>query len=112
MRVLVRARPQTHGAHLSIDSRYNEGYIATLERAVRGGRPVRHRFDRGMSVEALGCIERCVRSHAASCHLARSEVAAGLVSRLPTYTAYKSCVLFDYAMRLCGPLFILDLMPL
>lgn len=38
MRVLVRARPQTHGAHLSIDSRYNEGYIATLERAVRGGR--------------------------------------------------------------------------
>ncbi|CAB3245638.1 unnamed protein product [Arctia plantaginis] len=66
----------------------------------------------GVSVEAVGCIERCVRSHAACCHLARSGAAAALVSRLPTYTAYKSCVLFDYATRLCGPLFILDLMPL
>lgn len=50
-----------HGAHLSIDSRYNEGYIATLERAVRGGRPFRYRFGGGVSVVVVGCIERCVR---------------------------------------------------
>ena len=96
---------------MSIDSRYNEGYIATLERAVRGGRPFRYRFGGGVSVVAVGCIERCVRI------TVRVVVSLALVPPpflylAPRPTQPPSCVLFDYDTRLCGLLFILDLMPL
>lgn len=81
--------PQTQGAHLSIDSRYNEGYIATLERAVRGGRPFRYRFGRSVSEGAVGCIERCVRIYGACRDLPLSRTTPALVSHSPTYTASK-----------------------
>lgn len=76
--------------------------MVTLERAVSGGLPLRYRFVLGVGERVAGCIERCVRIFSSHSRPLQP----------PTRRLRESCVLFHYATRLCGPLFILGLMPL